>query len=325
MNLADLMLKARQLLHPASQVQMRAQQRIARLEKAWEQADEYRKSNPLDPQEAAIFDIALLSHVRRYSGSDEHFEIALTTLARDLDQPSLDYFETALAALRQFRVQRAERRARPVKQVTILPEADWQLDWRQERRLALLFEPEIAESWGAPAINQIWLPRWPNRLALVAQASDFASEADARPSNALDSIAITRCDELHQWRGSSFSIRESDDARELGMQHYSPNTSINANIPLCCTTFDHLRERLEAAARGKRETDRLLLACGFAGSDIVIPRPRPIGRHEKIRNPIVIAQETPRIWFEIICVAETEPLSGPVHMERLECWMAVEA
>jgi len=82
------------------------------------------------------------------------------------------------------------------------------------------------------------LPRWPNQLELIAQASDFATEADTWRFNALDSIAITRCDELHQWRGSSFSIREGDDAREVAPQVYSPNTSVDASISLSCITFD---------------------------------------------------------------------------------------
>jgi hypothetical protein len=324
-NLERLILKAKRLLHLDKQVETRQQQSVARLEKAWRQADEYKKANPLDAPEEAIFDAATFSHLRRYSGSDDYFEIALTTLAHDLLWHTDDYFESALAALRQFRVQQAEWRARPVKRVTIVPEVDWQPDWRQERRLALLFEPQIAESWGAAVIKQVWLPRWPNQLELIAQTSDFATEADTWRFNALDSIAITRCDELHQWRGSSFSIREGDDAREVAPQVYSPNTSVDASIPLSCITFDHLRERLEAAARETPETHRLLLACGFTGGNIAIPRPRSIGRNEKIRNPVGIEQDTPRIWFEIFRVAETESRTGSMQMESLERWMAVEA
>jgi hypothetical protein len=46
--------------------------------------------------------------------------------------------------------------------------------------------------------------------------------------------------------------------------------------------------------------------------------------NEKISNPVVIEKETPRIWFEIVRVAETEPRNGPTRMESVERWMAVE-
>lgn len=312
MNLEGLILKAKRLLHLGAQGETHPQQSIARLQEAWRKAGEYKKDHALNAQEEAIFDTAILANVRhRYSHS-------------------LDYFESALATLRQFRAQQAKLRARPVKRVAVLPEGDWRPDWRQERRLALLFEPEIEEDWsGTPAIKPVFLPRWPNRLDLIAQASDFSDDADGWRPNALDSISIYRRGELAQWQGSSFSIRESNDARELGLQYYSPNTSVDASITLAAITFDHLRERLEGAAREKPETDRLLLACGFmTGSslagNIAIPRPRPVERNEKIPDPVVIEQETPRTWFEIVRAADTEPHTGPMKMESLERWMAVE-
>ena len=118
----------------------------------------------------------------------------MTVFARKLDARSDDYFESALVALRQFRVQRAEWRARPVKRVTIVSEGDWLPDWRQERRLALLFEPCIKEDpVGQQRIEPIFLPHWRNRLELVAQASDLVTDTVAWRPNALDTIAITRC------------------------------------------------------------------------------------------------------------------------------------
>ena len=59
--------------------------------------------------------------------------------------------------------------------------------------------------------------------------------------------------------------------------------------------------------------------------NIAIPRPRPVERNKKIRNPVVIVQDTPRAWFEVVRVAETEPRYGPARMESLERWIAVEA
>jgi hypothetical protein len=236
-----------------------------------------------------------------------------------------DYFESALATLRQFRAQQAELRARPVKTVAMLPEDSWRPEWRQERRLALLFEPliEVDHAFG-PSIRPGLISRWPNRLDLAGQASDFAADTDEWRLDALDRIEIWRRGELAQWEGSAFELRESNDAMELKGGAYTTHTIVYAAINLACMTFDHLKEKLEAATRDKPETDRLLLACGFVAGNIAIPRQRPVAFNEKILNPVVIEKETPRIWFEVVRAAETEPRSGPTRMESVERWMAVE-
>lgn len=307
MNSEGLILKAKRLLHLGAQAETHPQQSIARLQEAWRKADEYKKTHTLTAQEEAVFDLAIMSGVRnRYSRSD-------------------DYFESALAMLRQFRAQQAELLARPVKTVAILSEADWRPDWRQERRLALLFEPLIGEgARQGQSIEPDLFSRWPERLDLVGQASDFAADTVEGRLNALWSIGIARRGALAQWQGSAFELRESRDAMELKGGAYTTHTTVTADIALAWMTFDHLKERLEAAAREKPETDRLLLACGFMTGNVAIPRPRPVGRDEKIPDPIVISQETPRTWFEIVRVAETEPRHGPMRMESLERWMAVE-
>src|SRR5262245_46922646 len=147
MSFEGLLLKAKRLLHLGMQAETHPQQSIARLQEAWRRADEYKKTHPLSAQEEAVFDLAILSNVRDpYSRSD-------------------DYFESALATLRQFRAEQAELRAQPVKGVEIVSEDNWRLDWRRERRLALLFEPLIEEdACGMPPIKQVWLLRWPNLL-----------------------------------------------------------------------------------------------------------------------------------------------------------------
>src|SRR5262249_2396415 len=153
--------------------------------------------------------------------------------------------------------QQAELRARPVKTVAFLSEDNWRLDWRRERRLALLFEPLIeADPWGVPSIKQVWLPRWPNRLDFVGQAFDFAIDTDEWRCNALDRIGIERRGALAQWECSAFELRESNDAMELKGGAYTTHTTVGASINLACMTFDHLKERLEAAVRDKPETDR---------------------------------------------------------------------
>jgi hypothetical protein len=301
----NLILKAQRLLHLGMQGETHPQRSIARLQEAWGKADEYKKTHTLTAQEREILDMAILANVSKpYSASD-------------------DYFESALATLQRFRAEQAELRARPVKAVAILSEDRWQPDWRQERRLALLFQPKDAP-FGS-AIEEVRFPRpWPNRLDLVNRASDLAADANDRPWNSLFMVSIYRRGALAQWKGSAFDLRESNRAMELKGGAFTIHTTISADIHLACTAYDHLKERLEAAGRDKGETDRLLLACGFAAGNIAIPRRRPIKFDEKISNPVVVDQETPRTWFEIIRVAETEPSPGPVRIEIVERWMAVE-
>jgi hypothetical protein len=304
----NLILKAKRLLRLGAQADTHPQQSIARLQEAWRKADDYKKSHALTGQEQAIFDMAVLANVSKpYSPSD-------------------DYFEDALAKLQEFRTQQAELLARPVKSVTIVSEDRWQPEWRQERRLGVLFEPRIrgGDTDFGPAIEEVLSSRWPNRVELVSQASDFAADANERPWSALFRVVIYRRGALAQWKGSAFNVRESNRAMELKGGAFTTHTTVDATIHLASMAYDHLTERLEAAGREKPETDRLLLACGFAAGNIAIPRGRPIKFDEKISDPVVIDQETPRTWFEIVRVAETEPREGPVRMTSLERWMAIE-
>lgn len=108
------------------------------------------------------------------------------------------------------------------------------------------------------------------------------------------------------------------------MQQYSSHTTVFASIRLTAITFDHLRERLEAAAIEKPEADRVLLACGFMAGDIAIPRPRPVKPHQKLSNAISVARKTPRIWFEVARASEKKSRWVPLEMKSLGRWMAIE-
>jgi hypothetical protein len=210
-----------------------------------------------------------------------------------------------------------------MKAVEILAEDRWQPDWRQERRLALLFEPSIKEDpWVGPLILQFWLPHWPNRLDFANQTVDFFAYADKWQSNDLDDIVIQRLGD--QSEGSTFNLCEINEARELGGGTYSTHTPVFASIRLASITFDHLRERLQSALLEKPETDRLLLACGFMAGDVAIPRPRSVKRDEKLPNAITISRKTSRTWFEIVRATEGKSHQRPLEMKRLECWMAIE-
>jgi hypothetical protein len=212
-----------------------------------------------------------------------------------------------------------------MKVVEFLSEDQWQLDWRQERRLSLLFEPSIEDDpWGRPLIQQFWLPHWPNQLDLASQAADFFTDAEKWRRGDLEGIVIERCGGTDQLEGSAFHLCEINEARELGGGTYSTLTPVFASIRLASMTFDHLKERLQAALLAKPEADRLLLACGFMAGDVAIPRPRPVKRDERLPNPVTISQRAPRIWFEIVHATEARWHQVPLEMKRLECWMAVE-
>jgi hypothetical protein len=212
-----------------------------------------------------------------------------------------------------------------MKDVEILSEDQWHVDWRQERRLALLFEPSIEEdAWCGPLVEEFWLPHWRNRLDFVTQAADFCADEDKYGLRDLEKIVIQRRGGTAELEGSAFNLCELNEARELGLQHYSSHTPVFADIRLTATIFDHLRERLQSAAMERPEADRVLLACGFMAGDIAIPRPRPVKLHQKLPNAISIARKTPRIWFEIARASETKSRWVPPEMKSLGRWMAIE-
>ena len=124
-----------------------------------------------------------------------------------------------------------------MKDVEILSENQWQVDWRQERRLALLFEPSIEEDpWCGPLIKEFWLPHWQNRLDFVTQAADFCAGEDKYRSRELDGIVIQRRSGTAELEGSAFNVCELNEARESGTQHYSshipPSSPISASPQL---------------------------------------------------------------------------------------------
>jgi hypothetical protein len=212
-----------------------------------------------------------------------------------------------------------------MKDVEILSEDQWHVDWLQERRLALLFEPAIeADAWDGPLVKEFWLPHWPNRLDLVSKAADFCADEDKFRLSDLDEIVIERRGGAAEDEGSAFNLCELNEARELGLQTFSTHTPVFAAIRLTATTFDHLREALQSALLQKPDTDRVLLACGFMAGDIAIPRPRPVKLHQKLPDAISISRKAPRIWFEIVRASEAASRWVPREMTSLKRWMAIE-
>ena len=205
--------------------------------------------------------------------------------------------------------------ARPAKAARIVPEHDWPADWREERRLVLMFQPRIRQC--GKVIEEEWMPpRVPSRVDVTTRLPDLDPCAAWRPKE-LTSVVI---EPSAPWDGSRFIIEESSVAQELGLQMFSPNTPVFGTVSLAVPAFDYLKDKLQDDGR----TGRILLACGFPTGDIAIPRPRPVQRDERIPNPVAIYRKTPRAWFEIVSVAEPEPGSGQLRMESLARWMAVE-
>jgi hypothetical protein len=210
--------------------------------------------------------------------------------------------------------------ARPAKAARIVPDHDWPADWREERRLVLMFEPRIRPC-GQVIEEKLTLPRMPNRVDVTTRLPELdPSRAAGRPKE-LTGVVV---EPSAPWDGSRFIIEESSTAQELGLQIVSPDTPVFATVSLAVPAFDYLKDMLQGVLQDDGSTGRILLACGFPTGDIAIPRPRPVQRDERIPNPVAIYRKTPRVWFEIVSVAEPEPGSGQVRMERLARWMAVE-
>jgi hypothetical protein len=211
--------------------------------------------------------------------------------------------------------------ARPAKAARIVPEHDWPADWREERRLVLMFEPRISEDGKSIVEKRIWSSHMPNRLDVTTRLPDIDPWPAAWRRRDLTSIVIGRSASS---RGSLFIITELPEAEELGLQMVSPDTPVFASISLVVSAFDHLKDKLQSFLQDDGRTGRIVLACGFPTGKITIPRPRPVQRDERIPNPVAIERWTPRVWFEIVNVAESETGSGEVRMESLARWMAVE-
>jgi hypothetical protein len=210
--------------------------------------------------------------------------------------------------------------ARPAKKARIVPEHDWPADWREERRLVLMFQPRIRP--GGEVIEEILtLPRLPNRLDVTTRLQDLDLQSAAGRPKELTGVTI--CSSA-PWDGSRFVIEESSGARELGLQMFSPNTPVFGSVSLVVPAFDYLKDKLQTVLQDDGRTGIILLACGFPTGDIAIPRPRSVERDESIPNPVAIYRKPPSVWFEIVSVAEPEPGSAQVRMESLARWMAVE-
>lgn len=207
---------------------------------------------------------------------------------------------------------------RPAKAARIVPEPDWPADWREERRLVLMFEPGIRPCGKVIEEKRMRLGE-PNRLDVAIRLADLAPWPAAWRPKELTSVVI---EPSAPWDGNRFVINEIPEAQELGLQMVSSHTSVFANVSLVVPAFDYLKDKLQAVFQDDKA--RILLACGFPTGDIAIPRPRPVQRDERIPNPVAIYQKTPRVWFEIATFAEPEPGSAEVRMESLARWMAVE-
>jgi hypothetical protein len=211
--------------------------------------------------------------------------------------------------------------ARPAKAARIVPEHDWSADWREERRLVLMFEPRIGRGQECTIIEEEWSSRVPNRIDVTSRLADLDPRPAARQQSELTSVVIERS---APWDGSRFVIEEIPTAQELGLQIYSLNTPIFAAVSLVVPAFDHMLNKIQSVLGDDSRMGRIVLACGFPTEEITVPRSRPVQRDERIPNPVAIYRTTPRVWFEIVSVAESETASGDAHMESLARWMAVE-
>jgi hypothetical protein len=211
--------------------------------------------------------------------------------------------------------------ARPAKAARIVPEHDWPADWREERRLVLMFEPRIRQLDKDCTIEEEWSARVPNRVDVTTRLPDLDPWPAAWRPKELTSVVIAPS---APWNGSRFDIMESSEAQELWGQVFSRDTPVFATVSLVVPAFDHLKDKLQSVLQDDGRTGRIVLACGFPTGEITIPRSRPVQRDERIPNPVAIYRTTPRVWFEIVSVAEPETGSGEVRMESLARWMTVE-
>jgi len=205
----------------------------------------------------------------------------------------------------------------------ILDEKDWQPTWIDERRLTLMFQPALVDSFAVGIVVKerdfIKEPR--NRLGLVSRISDFDLDNGRFGSGDL----WGPCIESSRFARSRVFLSESQEAVELGMQTYSKETKISANVALASSSFDFLQKMLEMNSLAGSGADRLLLACGFVPPKGKVPYSRPITWPEKVADPARLSAEPDRMSFEIAGVFNATTNWAERRLKTLSRWMVVEA
>jgi hypothetical protein len=270
---------------------------------AEEQARSYKAKHPLDQDEAAVLDSAVIN-AALFPANDGR------------------WLSLGLAELERFRDVRRSRGSNTAQEVDIRPQETWAAEWPNETLVTIMFEPELHRendhrqlksslSHGGPILFH---GEWPAVGCAEVQRSgtslfiaDFWSRA-----------------EPFLWKGSKISVAESSTALELHGGHFSSHTTVSASGTLAGPTFDFVSDTLAAQAASCPPEESLWLAIGFPSDGESIPRPRPIEPEQVIDDPLIIEKRARRLCFELSRVPKARSRFDPICGNAIGRWMAVE-
>jgi hypothetical protein len=237
-----------------------------------------------------------------------------------------DAVRKGLEELICFRSARRKMKGSLELEVSFVPASQWLEDWRDERRLAIVFEPAIAPSSDSlePPSVDVQLRRFqPNCLALTNHFDDFPRIVKGRPES-LRHIRFLRRNAPFLWKGSHLKIEEEKAPYGSGRGPVPTLTSIDATGALAAPTYDFLSNQLHAGKNLISEGETIWLAISFPFADDKIPQRRDVGPNGSVPDPGLIVQSAPRLCLQLARVPIARPWDELPQPALLEQWMAIE-
>jgi hypothetical protein len=210
--------------------------------------------------------------------------------------------------------------------VTFIAASQWLQEWRQERRLAIVFEPGMppsSDGLKTPSVEMQARRFQPNSLALTNHFNDFPRTVKGRPVS-LRHIGFQKRSAPFLWKGSHFKIEEEKTPYDSGRGPVPTLTSIDASGALAAPTHDFLSDQLRAGENLISQAETLWLAISVPFGDDKIPQQRDVGPNGVVPDPALIIQNAPRLCLQLARVPIVKPWDETPRPVLLGQWMAIE-
>jgi hypothetical protein len=241
-------------------------------------------------------------------------------------KPPRDAVRKGLQELTCFRSARRRMKGSLELKVAVRPASEWLEEWRDERRLAIVFEPATpssADELEPPSIEVQSQRFQPNTLALTNHFNDFPQIVKGRPEH-LRNIRFSRRNAPFLWKGSHLKIEEEKTPYDIGRGPIPTVTSIDATGDLAAPTYDFLSEQLHAGENLISEAETIWLAISFPFVGDKIPQQRDVGPGGVAPYPGLIIQSAPRLCLQLARVPIAKPWDEPPQPALFGQWMAIE-
>lgn len=225
-----------------------------------------------------------------------------------------------------FRSARRRMKGSLELEVDFIPASQWLEEWRDERRLAIVFEPRMppsSESLKLPSIEVQAQRFQPSSLALTGRFNDFPRTLKGQPQS-LRHIGFQRRNAPFLWKGSHFQIKEERTPYDSGRGPVPTLTSIDATGALAAPTYDFLSNQLRAGENLISDGETLWIAISFPFAGGKIPQRRDVGPNGVAPDPALIIQNAPRLCLQLARVPIVKPWDEPPQTALLGQWMAIE-